>query len=81
MGFNVHICLKQFVTDMKSSVRSNLVWFIFPKSPQIFQYAIGKNYNLQNKMGLISKNEMLMLINFFRLQNFHRTSSITKIHF
>ena len=35
------------------------VWFIFPKSLQIFQYISGKknNKNLQNKMGLISKNE------------------------
>ena len=41
---------------MKSSIRSNPVWFIFPKSLQIFQYISGKK-NLQNKMGLISKNE------------------------
>ena len=63
---------------MKSSIGSNPVWFIFPRS---LQYIHGKNNNLQNKMGLISKNETFKktaLINPFRLHTFHRTSSITK---
>jgi len=39
------------------------------------------NNNLQNKMGLISKNETLkktVVINSFTLQTFHRAISITK---
>jgi len=39
---------------MKSSIRSNILWFIFSKSLQIFQYVSEKN-NLQNKMGKISQ--------------------------
>ena len=44
--------LKKLVTDVKSSLRSNTLWLIFPKSVQIFPvcHAVEKN-NLQNKMG------------------------------
>ena len=42
VGFNIYVCLKQLVTDVKSSIISNPVWFIFPKSLQIFQYISGK---------------------------------------
>jgi len=69
--------LKQLVTDMKSSIRSNPVWFIFPKSLQIFQYVSGKK-KLQNKNGLNQTFLKTALINSFRLQIFHRTISITK---
>ena len=65
MGFNIYICLKQLVTDVKSSIKSNPVWFIFQKSLQIFQY--------------ISEKKLIKICR--RLQTFHWTSSITKYTF
>jgi len=75
--------LKPLDTDVKSSIKSNLVWFIFPKSLQIFQYISGKDKKnfAEQKYGLNLKNETFKktaLITPFRLQTFHRTSSITK---
>ena len=64
MGFNIYICLKQLVTDVKSSIRNNPVWFIFSKKSTDFSVHQWKNNNnnknLQNKMGLISKNETFL---------------------
>jgi len=44
VDFNViyTLYLKQLVTDVKSSIRSNPAWFISPKSLQILQYSSGK---------------------------------------
>ena len=51
--------LKPLDTDVKSSIKSNLVWFIFPKSLQIFQYISGKDKKnfAEQKYGLNLKNE------------------------